>query len=367
MSDTSTQRMIRAYISQATPAMFLAGLFQSHPENFHSSEEVEVDVIRSEEDVSVVIQDLSVGYRMNSTDIYTNKRFKPPIHQEAIAISSFDLLKRVPGKTPFESPDFRSNLIIRIFEGTNKISRKIHRAIEEQASQILQTGKLTLKDENGAELFGLDYRPKASHFPTAGVTWDTATGEQMLSDLTALGEEIRNDGLEDPDQLIFGSDSFGKFIAADDIQALFDNRRINVGAITPMVKGGRGGTFRGTIDLGHYQYDIWTYGGRFTPADGSAKIQYVDPKKVIMRSSTGRLDATFGAIPDIGSLIGKGRSIRDLLPELPGRISNVDGGMDLNVSAWLSVDGKQLFAGVDSRPLLIPTAIDTYGCLEAIL
>lgn len=186
MSGTTTTRMIRAYNQMAQPMLFLSGLFQSPPENFHTSEEVEIDIVRSDEDISIVIQDLSTGYRMNSEDLYTNKGFKPPIHKEAIPINSFDLIKRMPGQNPFEAPDFRANVITRMFNGMTKIERKIRRSIEVQASQVLQTGVVTLTDMNGNALYTLDYKPKASHFPTAGTSWATATGAQKLADINSL-------------------------------------------------------------------------------------------------------------------------------------------------------------------------------------
>ena len=111
MSTNVTRRMISAYFQDASPTAFFSGMFQTRPENLHSSEEVEIDIVRSEEDVSIVIQDLSTGYRMNSDDLYTNKGFKPPIHKEAIALNAFDLIKRMPGQNPFESPSFRANVI----------------------------------------------------------------------------------------------------------------------------------------------------------------------------------------------------------------------------------------------------------------
>ena len=176
MSGSTTVRMLKAYIQMAQPTLFLSGMFQSPPENFHTTEEVEIDIVRSDEDISIVIQDLSTGYRMNSEDLYTNKGFKPPIHKEAAPINSFDLIKRIPGQNPFESPDFRSNVILRLFNIMTKVERKIRRSIELQASQVLQTGIVTLTDDNGVALYTLDYKPKATHFPTAGTSWASATG-----------------------------------------------------------------------------------------------------------------------------------------------------------------------------------------------
>ena len=365
MSGTTTTRMIRAYNQMAQPLLFLSGFFQSPPENFHTSEEVEIDIVRSDEDISIVIQDLSTGYRMNSDDLYTNKGFKPPIHKEAIPINSFDLIKRMPGQNPFEAPDFRANVITRMFNGMTKVERKIRRSIELQASQVLQTGVVTLTDSSGNALYTLNYQPKASHFPTAGTSWASATGLQKIADINSLAEEIRNNGLADPDQLIMGVDAFENFISDDEVQKRFDIRRIDLGTIAPMEMRGNGGNFRGIVEIGNYRYDVWTYGGRYKDPQTGNKVQFVDPGKIIVRASSGRLDATFGAIPNIGSLMGGGAS--NLLPELPGRVSNSAGGMDLFTNAWLSQDGEQLFGGVGARPLMIPTAIDTFGCLDTQL
>jgi len=365
MSGSITKHMISAYNQQAAPTLFMSGFFQSPAQNFHSSEEVEIDIVRSDEEISIVIDDLSTGYRMNSTDIFTNKGFKPPIFKEAIALNSFDLIKRTPGQNPFQSPDFRANLVLQMFNGMVKVERKIRRTIELQASQVLQTGILTLKDENGVNKFTLDYKPKATHFPTAGTSWATATGQQKTEDINALAEVIRDDGLTDPDQLLMGVNAFENFISDAEIQKRFDIRRIDMGTIAPMQMRGNGGTFRGIVEIGNYRYDVWTYGGRYNDPQTSVKTPFISPGKIIVRASSGRMDATFGAIPNIGSIVG-GQSSR-LLPELPGRISNAAGGMDLFVNAWLSNDGEQLFGGIGARPLLIPTAIDTYGCLDTQL
>lgn len=361
MSGSTTIRMLRAYIQMAQPTLFLSGFFLSPPENFHTTEEVEIDIVRSDEDVAIAIQDLSAGYRMNSEDLFTNKGFKPPIFKEAIPLNSFDLIKRIPGQNPFQSPDFRANIILRLFNGMTKIERKIRRSMEWQASQVLQTGTVTLFDKNGVAIYTIDYKPKASHFPTAGTAWDQV-GADIAGDINALAEVIRNDGLSDPDQLLMGVDAFEAAIKNEDFLKRFDNRRIDLGTIAPMEMRGNGGSFRGVVEIGNYRYDIWTYGGRFKNPQTGVKTQFLSPEKVVVRASSGRMDATFGAIPNIGVLMGT--QATRLLPELPDRVSNAAGGMDLFTNAWLSDDGEQLFGGVGARPLMIPTAIDTFGCID---
>jgi len=236
MSTETTRRMIKVYNQNGSqPIRFLSGFFQSPSQNFHTSEEVEIDIVRSDEDIAVVIQDLTTGYRMNSEDIYTNKAFKPPIFKEAVALNSFDLIKRMPGQNPFQSPDYRANVIFKMFSAMQLVERKIRRSIEVQASQVFQTGIVTLTDSNGVALYTLDYKPKASHFPTSAVAWGLPTAT-IEADISSLSEVIRNDGLEDPNQLIMGVNTFEAFIKDTEIQKRYDNRRIDLGTIAPLCR-----------------------------------------------------------------------------------------------------------------------------------
>lgn len=364
MSGNTTTRMIAAYFQEGDVLPYFAGMFGLRPENIHSSEVVEIDIVRSEEDVSIVVQDLATGYRMNSGDLFTNKSFKPPIHKEAIPINAHELIKRQPGQDPFATPDFRANVILKMFSGMRKVQRKIVRAIELQASQVLQTGVVTLTDINGTALYTLDFKPKSSHFPTAGTSWATATLAQKIADLTSLCDKIRSDGLVSPDELTFGATAWENLLQTAGFLDRFDALRANLGTVTPMERRGGGGIYRGVIELGNYKLDVYTYDGRYKNPQTGVSTPFMAPGKIVARASSARLDATFGAIPNIGALLGA--SAR-LLPELPARLSSTSAGMDLFTNVWMSADGESLFGGVGARPLMVPTAIDTFGCLNTQL
>lgn len=364
MSTNVTQRLLTAYFQEAEPTQFFSSLFQARPENFHNSEQIEIDVVRSLEEVSIVIQDLSTGYRMNSNDLYTNKGFKPPIHKEAVPINSFDLIKRMPGQNPFEAPDFRANIITRMFSGMRKVERKIRRSIELQAAQVLQTGVVTLTDINGTALYTLSYAPKSTHFPTSGTSWATATTAQKLSDLQSISDVVRSDGLNNVDALVFGQSAWESLAQDSGFLLRMHNRRMDFGSVGPQQRRGDGSIYRGTIEIGNYSYDVYTYSGRYADPQTGTSTPFMAPGKVVAYSSTSRRDATFGAIPNIGALLGADQR---LIPELPSRMSSVEAGMDLFTNIWLSDDGEQLFGGIGARPLMVPTAIDTFGCLNTQL
>lgn len=357
-STSATKNLLTAYQeTMAQPMRFFSGFFQTPPQNFHNTEEVEIDIMRSDEEVSIVLEDLSTGYRMNEADKFTTKAFKPPVHKEAVSLNGFDLLKRDFGDNPFESRSFQAKAIGRAFNRFAKIEAKIRRSIELQASQVMQTGAVTLTDYNGNALYSLNYNPKSSHFPTAGTAWG-ASGANISGDIMGLAGVIRNDGLQDPDQLIFGEDAFEEFIKDEDIQKRFDNRRIDLGTISPFEIRGNGGQFRGVVEIGNYRFDVWTYNGKYTdPVTGNA-TPYMDPAKVVVRASGGRLDGTFGAIPRIAAPDSR------VLPFMPPSLPNSEGGMILWTNAWLTPDGEQLMVGAGTRPLMVPTAIDTFGCLN---
>lgn len=356
MSGQTTKRMLAAYFKEALPTMFFSGLFRTSPQSFYNSEEVEIDIMRSEEDVSVVVTDIGSGYRMNAADLYTNKGFKAPVHKEALPLNGFDLMKREPGRNPFEDPSFQADAIVRAFRAFRKVEAKIRRAIELQSSQVMQTGTVTLTDINGTALYNLDYKAKASHFPTAAVAWDGASPDP-LGDLRQLGDKIRADGLTQPDTLIFGDDAFEAFVSNPEVQKRLDNRRIVVGEVAPQM-GGEGATYQGRIQIGHYSYAMWTYSGRYKHPQTGVSTPFMAGGKVVMLSSGARLDATFGAIPRIVA------PEQRVLPFLPGRMSSTEAGIDLFTNAWVDAAGETLFAGCGARPLMIPTDIDSFGCLN---
>lgn len=356
MSDSTTKVMLSAYQARRSPTMFLTGMFQAPAENYHDSEEVEIDIMRSEEDISIAIMDLSTGARLNSEDDFTNKSFKPPIHKEKGSIPAYKLIQREFGQNPFTSPDFQVNAITRGTRLVTKMGNKIIRAMEQQSSQVLQTGKVTLTDENGNAVYAIDYKPKVTHFPTASIAWDNASSTK-LKDIEDLANVIRSDGLDDPDMLIFGERAYELFVADTDVQVKLDSRRGEMGRIVPMDRMGNGGIYRGTIEIGNYSYELWTYAGRYKDPETGVATKFIADNKVVIRASMGRLDATFGGIPTID------KDTR-VPAQLFTRLRDTAGVMDLQTKGWITEDGETLFVQAGTRPLMIPTAIDTFGCLN---
>lgn len=360
MSDKSTSHMIDMYMEEAEAPMFLSGFFTSPPRNFHTTEKVEIDIMRDSEDVAIVITDLSTGARLNENDKYTNKAFTPPIFKEAGAITGFDMIKRQAGQNPFQDPDFGANAMEQSFRIFRKLERKIRRSIELMASQVLQTGILTLIDENGVTRYTLDFLAKATHMATVSTAWatDGSTGTP-INDLASLARIVRQDGKKNPDRLCFGSSAMQRFLANADVkQKIFNNfNSPNYAGLTPQSRG-EGATFMGWVWVDNYRMEMWLYDGYFKHPQTGTLTPYISPDNVIMTSSQGRLDLSYGAIPRLVSPESRA------LPFMPQRMSSSDRGLDFTTNAWLTPDGEHLMVSAGTRPLTIPTAIDTFARLD---
>lgn len=358
MSDASTRRMIDMYMEEAEAPMFLSGFFATPPNNFHNSEKVEVDVQRDQEDIAIVIEDLSVGGRENENSRYTNKSLTPPIFKELGTVTAFDLIKRRAGQSDFADPNFAANATEQAFVIARKLERKIRRSIEMMASQVLQTGALTLIDSAGTALYNLDFLSKSTHKVTVSTTWatDGSTGSP-LADLESLARVVRRDGHKNPTRLLFGSSAYQRLLANASVKARVDQLGIGIGAITPVARG-QGATFQGWIWIGNYRFEMWTYDGYYKHPQTGVLTDYIGADNVIMMCDGARLDLSYGAIP---TLLPPDPQVAAFLPP---RMSSSELGLDLNMNAWVTENREHLKIQVGARPLTIPTAIDTFACLD---
>jgi len=355
------KKMLSAYFQSASPLFFLMSFFRAPRENFYEGESVEIDIQRTGESVSVALSDISQGYKQNTVALSTNKEFKPPAHKEAISLNSFSLLKREVGQDSYEQVGYRAKLLNKILTSTRPVADKVMRSMEWQCSQVLQSGVVSLTDEAGAATFEIDYSPKAAHFPTAGTAWSNPAAP-IANDLLSLCNVIRNNGKMRPNIAIFGEASYEAMFANTALMERLNFRRADTAAITPQSRNSEMGLFHGVIELGNSRLEIWTYDGHYENPQTKVVTPFVADDKVILLASGGRLDATFGGVPNIGQILGVAGNRVPGVASIP-RLRSVGNMTDLHVNAWTDNSGENLTVGVASRPLMIPTAIDTFGCI----
>lgn len=349
---------LQLYTQMRKPTGFLSRRFTVKPGGIYMGSKVAVDVERFGEDVAVAVK-VCTGPNLNDIDIYTTKEFEPPAYGEAFPLNVCDLLNRMAGVDPYSAAgvSYSAQLMSQMAKGFILIDAKISRAVEIQASQILQTGKLNLTNKAGDTVYELDFKPKTTHFVTTGTAWATSATCTPLDDIGALANKIRTDGKVNPNRLTFGEGAFTNFMNSAQVQAALNNRRIEVGIIDPMLEDS-GAVNQGRIWIGSYVYDMWTYPEEYTDPQTGLPVKYVADDKVIVDSTRTRFDMASAMVP---LPLGPDPRVANLLP---GRMSSRSDGFDVTPNVYPTPNGKQIMGELESRPLLIPVQIDGFGCID---
>ena len=356
--DASTTRLLDAYIEQRSlPQQFLTSFFKLSPRGIYNGEYVEVDLRRSEPRIAVPVPSLESGARKVENTTYDNKKWKAPVYKEETTISASTSDKREIGHDSFEDPDFRRNVLGQAFRAMTNLEERAQLAVELQASQVLQTGAVTLKDELNGTVYSLDFQPRASHFVTP-TPWaeDGSTGDPEAA-IGGLADQLRTHGKQDPTDVILGEGALRCFFANTKMKTRWDNRGLQTFQSLQPVKRGQGATSYGMVHLAGYDFRLWSYKGFYIDPATQEVTKFVGDKKVIVMAGDARRDLTFGSIPMFMPPDAR------VMQFLPGRMTSVESGFDLTTNVWVSPNGEHLNLFVGTRPLCLPVALDTFGCL----
>jgi len=365
MSSESTTKLIRLYEQRIGRPRWFSGFFKSPPNNFHTTEKVEIDIIRAGQQVAVPVQNLRSGARKIDLSQFVNKAYTPAVYKYESTVAAVDLMDRAAGVDPFTDPVFNANATNRAFRSVRKMEDMIRDGVELMASQVMQTGTITLVDENGDTIESYDFQPKDATgtlgsgdlIVTTGTTWatDGSTGNP-ISDLETLADNQRATGY-DPKRLIFGDSAWIRFLANTTVVQRYNLINASFGRIAPETRGS-GATWQGTFSIGSYTFELWTYNATYAHPQTGTITRYMDTDKVVMMAD-GELDLTWGAIPTI-------EAARDqrALAFLPPRMSFGAAGLDLTLGAYFTQDAQNLVVSVGARPLTIPTAIDSIAVID---
>ena len=368
MSGTSTTKLIERYYQSPEPTDFFTSLFRAPEQNFHKSELVEIDIIRDDEDIAVPVLNMTSGRRGADLTKYVNKGFTPAVLKYETTIPASELMKRAPGVDPFTDPNFALAAADAAFRATRKFEQMIRRTVELMCAQVMQTGVITLVDAASTTIYSCDYQPKdttgtlasGDNIVTTGTAWatDGATGDP-IGDLTTLAVNITTNGKLPPTDIAFGADAWSRFIANTTVKKQWDFINANRGTLVQPTDRG-GAMYQGTIVIGARSYRLWLYDGMYKSPAGTM-TRFLTSDKAVMWADSGRRDLTFGDTP----VIEAARDAR-ALSYLPRSLNSSANRIGMNLGAYFLNDGSGLVVTVDSRPDAIPTAIDTFGCIDVV-
>lgn len=353
MSGNATRKLISGFMQKAPVSDALTSLCQTPAENYYNGEFLEQDYWGDKEDIAPVVTDLQNGNNKFSIEEFVNKEFKAPVMLDEFSIDTFKLIKRQYDQTPFENPQYMANLA-KLWQTHMVIgAERQRRTVELMVAQMLQTGKIILKDSKGEPAYEIDFQQKASHLPTFATAWTDSANATPFKDLENMGDVIVTDGKRQPRRVIMSQASYYNMIRTEEYLNLADNRRVFIvnNTSAPVIEGMM---YKGTLDLTAYTLDLYVYTGEYVDIDGTTK-RFITSGSVIMMPETVRLDLTFGGIPLV---VAPDPRVGFLSTR--ARVQSMK--LDITTNAWVSEDGRFVKGFVGSRPLPILTAKNQIMC-----
>ncbi|MBQ6782304.1 MAG: major capsid protein [Treponema sp.] len=343
---------------------FFSFFFKTTEEDYTNAEYVELDVERTTNTVAPTLRDSRTGAVIVKSDSWKEHKFRPPYIGLKEPIDLMSLLERMPG----ESDDAErvgswfGRLAAKIVRALSKFHRMIGLQVDLQAAQIMQTGRVTLKDDKDNTSFDLDFGAAVTHFPTAAVGWGNANATPV-EDVAALADVVAADGQTEPALLILGDDAWKNLLKDDIFKEFVKKDGLGLGTLQPGLRT-RGGVYHGMADFGSHTLEIWTFSGTYKTLANSTPQRFLDKDAAIVTARPEDLDfrTVYGGIPSLGMK----EPFTQVVPSVVTFGNSGEGTGFIRVNNRVFEDESQdtYTAEAKCRPLSIPVSIDRYGCLK---
>jgi hypothetical protein len=264
----------------------------------HNTKSFDIDIFKGKRRVAPYVKPIAEGKVVDRLGFTTNS-FSPPYIKPKMSLTAEDLGLRLPGNTIYETGMGPSQMAsAAVGDRLAQMEEMILRAEEIQASQALQTGKVTITGEGYSGL-EVDFLFPGTHLVTlAGADlWSAVTGTPM-EDLREWRELVIQDSGIAPDTLILGRDAWKYFRAREFSNGgSFDQLRVQLGQIDPKHLA------PGVIYLGYFNeigVDVYQYQEWYLDS-ASVEQPMVGVNNVILASSKANTARHYGMIQDLAS------------------------------------------------------------------
>lgn len=235
-----TLTMIAAIQAMPTHRTFLRDrYFPTAPADIFPTDEVLIDYKDGSKKIAPVVAPRKGGITV-LRDGYTTKRFAPPLVAPQRPLTIDDLNKRGFGENLYTQVTPQQREASVLGQDLSELGIMIDGREEYMAAQAMTNNGYVLKqyvdDYGGAyEEFELMFYDGANNPAkyTPSAKWDSSSSYDIYSDIAAMVRLLTSRGLPAVD-LVIDPATAQVIIKNEIIQKLLDNRRINIGDITPI-------------------------------------------------------------------------------------------------------------------------------------
>lgn len=288
----STREMLDALEQRHVPGSMFMDTFVKET-NFHATDTIDLDSFDHGKKMAGFVAPEREG-QVIQNEGYSTRTHKIPYVKEKKIYTAKDLNIRQMGNHVYQpNAGGRSFVGMKIGEAIAELDDRIMRLEEWQTAQAIQLGEISISGQgyNYKVEFGMDTSHKITAVGTDLWTDSAATIQQDLDDWATL---VYDDSGLTADIAIMGSTALKNFMSHSKVVASLDTRRIDLGLIDPkrLPKGVKyiGYDKMSGLEIYAYTEKYW---------NGSAFVELMDPKKVVVASTQARVTREYGAILDL--------------------------------------------------------------------
>jgi hypothetical protein len=293
-----------------------------------------------------------VGGKLMERSGFETRFFKAPRIAPVRALRVPDLEPRMFGETIYEGSTPADRAAQLLAEDSIFLDDAITRREEWMCRQVLVNGKIVVTAETGYQM-SIDYLAygygasagTANNHETVTVKWDTQTGSDPLADLErARLNTIKFSGIS-PNVALFGNAAKAAFIANQQVKTYLDNRRYELGNITPVIQDDAVVRFATVPGL-----ECYSYAEYFEDDAGTLFAMMPDPI-VVLASTNVQNKIVYGAFTQLEDVKAK-RYVTYQTSRIPFVYGDEEDG--------------NLFYRLTACPLPMPTDILGFRIVEAL-
>lgn len=327
---------------------FLRSFF---PDKVYRTKTIQLLARRGTEKIAVDIIRGDKGNR-NKMDLFTGKEFLPPYFKELINVSAMNVYD-----IPFyANGQFNTVQIEAIAEQTavelNEVKKKVDRAIELQAAQVIETGIVTVNNGDS-----IDYKRKAAMIEllAGGDLWDAADVD-LLKFFEDKGQLLRTIGKVSGGtdvNVVMGNLAWQAFRTNADLNNKdnFYESEIKKGSSAQFFNA-VGGAYRITLKMGVYNFNIWTYDEVYDFPVTDVSTRYFNSKFVALIPESFRAETSFAQVPMLPAFIRQNPRSNSVFTRLRNKMKG------FSLFDFVNEEDEIYSAGVKAAPLAQMISVD---------
>lgn len=266
------------------------------------TERVDIDIKKGDRRMAAFVHP-RVGGQILKDNGFKTESYKPPLINPYDITTADQLMARLPGETLYGGKTPAQRAAEKLVDEYKTLNDAATRREEWMAVQAIVTGAIPVVGEGVNETISFGFTNTKTL--TGNNRWGQSAAK-ILDNLEDWAAEVRVKGFANVDMCIMGNAALRLFLADADVQKMLDNRRVEMGLISPRDLP-NGVSYVGHLnkpDVEIYEYNE-VYLDDWTDPDNPATNPLVPDNKVILISSKANFMRAYGACTYIDDTTGQ--------------------------------------------------------------